>query len=61
MFLADLRQIAHQLGYRETTCPACPEEDWAAACTACDETRRVWIAGEQMLSDAGLARVRRAA
>jgi hypothetical protein len=64
MFLSDLRQIAQQLGYREATCPACPEEDWAPACTACDETRRVWLAGdrgEHMLSDVGLARVRRAA
>mgnify|MGYP001225616732 CR=1 FL=1 len=61
MFLSDLRQIAHQLGYREATCPACPEEDWAPACTACDETRRVWIAGDLVLSDASLARSRRAA
>lgn len=61
MFLSDLRNIAQQLGYREATCPVCPEEDWAPACTACDETRRVWIAGERMLSDASLARMRRAA
>jgi hypothetical protein len=62
MDLSDLRQIAQQLGYREATCPACHEEDWAPACTACDEVGRVWVAGQHMLSDAGLAaRVRRAA
>ena len=61
MFLSDLRQIAQQHGYSEARCPECPEEDWAPACVACDETGRVWIAGEHMLSDASLARVRRAA
>lgn len=61
MFLSDLRQIAQQMGYREATCRDCPEEDWAPFCTTCDETGRVWVAGDHVLSDARLVRIRHAA
>ena len=57
MFLSDLRDIARDLGYREAKCPLCPDEDWAPACTACDETTRIWTREDGALSDAQLARL----
>lgn len=59
MFLAELRDLAETYGYREARCPACPKEDWAPACTACDESARVWQREGSSLSDAELARLGR--
>jgi hypothetical protein len=57
MFLSDLRRMAEAFGLRETTCRACPAEDWAPTCETCGGSMRVWIGRGWTLSDEQLAKL----
>lgn len=58
MFLSDLRAIAACSGLRESSCRACPAEDWAPTCAVCGGSMRVWIGEQGTLSDEDLAGLR---
>jgi len=57
MYLSELRELAQLFGLREAVCRACPPEDWAPMCTACEGTARVWMRTDCVLSDEQLARL----
>jgi hypothetical protein len=59
MYLSEMRQFAARIGLQEAVCRACPPEDWAPACSACGDSRRVWVGEDVQLSDEELVSLHR--